>query len=138
MGGSNASIQAFAADLDEVRYAPQATRGEGAVRRTEGHERISFPSAVFIGADGERHGAWGTRDYDCHRDAAPAAGASPQRTQASATIEAVERLGRCATREIQELTRRPRPLVEAERWQLARDWELKPVPALTGTLWEIP
>jgi hypothetical protein len=138
MGGSNASIEAFAADLDEVRDPPQAACDAGAVRRTEGHERTSFPSAIFIGADGERHGAWGTWDYDCYRAAALAAGASPQRARAPATIEAVERFGRCATREIEELTRRSRPLAEAELWKPARDWKLKPVPALTGTLWEIP
>jgi hypothetical protein len=27
-------------------------------------------------------------------------------------------------------------VVEAELWSLAREWKLKPVEALTGTLWE--
>jgi hypothetical protein len=51
-------------------------------------------------------------------------------------MEAIERFGRCATREVQELTGRPRPPVEAELWALAAEWRLRPVPALTGTLWE--
>jgi hypothetical protein len=49
---------------------------------------------------------------------------------------AVERFGRVATREVEALAERPRPLVEAELWALAKEWKLKPVPALTGTLWE--
>jgi hypothetical protein len=48
----------------------------------------------------------------------------------------IERLGRSATREIEEVTGRPRVVVEAELWALAREWRLKPVTALTGTLWE--
>jgi hypothetical protein len=27
-------------------------------------------------------------------------------------------------------------VLEAELWEMARDWKLKPVRALTGTLWE--
>ena len=135
---SNASIEAFAADLDEVRDPPQEAREAGAVRRTEGHERISFPSALFIAPDGARHGVWGSRDYAAYHDAAVAAGAAPQRTEVPTAVEAIERFGRCATCELEELTDRPRPVVEAELWELARDWRLKPVPALTGTLWELP
>ena len=29
-----------------------------------------------------------------------------------------------------------RPVLEAELWALARDWKLRPVSALTGTVWE--
>jgi hypothetical protein len=28
-------------------------------------------------------------------------------------------------------------VVEAELWELAREWKLKPIGALTGTLWEL-
>jgi len=35
------------------------------------------------------------------------------------------------------LTGKPRPIVEAELWTLAREWRLRPVEALTGTLWEL-
>ena len=48
----------------------------------------------------------------------------------------MERFGRAATREVEALTGRPRPIVEAELWSLAREWRLRPVAVLTGTLWE--
>ncbi len=51
-------------------------------------------------------------------------------------MEAIRRFGRCATRELEVLGDRARPVVEAELWTLARDWKLKPVAGLTGTLWE--
>jgi hypothetical protein len=53
-------------------------------------------------------------------------------------LEAVERFGRCATRELEELTGKPRPVLEAELWSLARDWKLKPVLVPGGTIWELP
>ena len=49
---SEAITEAFGADLEEVRNPPDEAREAGAVRRTEGHERISFPSAMFVGGDG--------------------------------------------------------------------------------------
>ena len=55
---SHAITEAFGADLDEVRDPPPEAREAGAVGHTEGKERISFPSAVFIGEDGSRHGVW--------------------------------------------------------------------------------
>jgi putative protein-disulfide isomerase len=33
-------------------------------------------------------------------------------------------------------THRPRPVLEAELWGLARDWKLRPVAILGGTIWE--
>jgi predicted DsbA family dithiol-disulfide isomerase len=134
---SEAITEAFAADLDEVRDVPPEAREAGAVRRTEGKERIAFPSALFIGEDGSRHGAWGTaRSHPALREAALAAGARQVNEGELAPLEAIRRFGRCATRELEVLCERPRPVVEAELWALARDWKLKPVTALTGTLWE--
>jgi putative protein-disulfide isomerase len=134
---SNAIIEAFAADLEAARDVPAEARASGNVRRTEGHERVSFPSAVFVGEDGSRQGVWGWRPYEAYREAASAAGAVVARERLPEPLEAIERFGRCATREIEELTGRPRPVVEAELWGLAREWRLKPIPALTGTLWEL-
>jgi protein-disulfide isomerase-like protein with CxxC motif len=134
---SNAITEAFAADLDEVRNPPPEAREAGGVRRTERHERVSFPSAVFTGEDGSRRGVWGRRPYDAYREAASAAGAAPEERRAE-PVDAVERFGRCATRELEELTGKPRPVLEAELWALARDWKLKSVPVLGGTLWELP
>lgn len=133
---SNALLEAFGADLDEVRDVPAEVREAGKVRRTEGHERVPFPSTVFIGAGGERHAVWGWAPYAEYRDAALAAGAEPANEGPLEPLAAIERFGRVATREAEELSGRPRPVVEAELWAAARDWRLKPVPALTGTLWE--
>jgi predicted DsbA family dithiol-disulfide isomerase len=133
---SNASIEAFAADLDEARNPPEEAREAGAIRRTEGHERVSLPSALFIGEDGIGHGVWGAlREPGALREGAlivaPQVNLGPLEP-----LDAIERFGRCATRELVELAERPQPVIEAELWGLARDWKLKPVPALTGTLWE--
>jgi putative protein-disulfide isomerase len=134
---SNAIVENFAADLDEVRDVPDEARGSGNVRRTEGRERAAFPSLVFVGEDGSRTGVWGFQPYAAYREAALAAGATVTEERRPEPLEAIERFGRCATREIEELTGKPRPIVEAELWDLARGWRLKPVPALTGTLWEL-
>ena len=149
---SDASIEAFGADLDEVRDPPQEARGAGAVRRTEGHERISFPSAVFISGDGTRHGVWGSHEPAAYREAALAAGAERANDGALEPLDAIERFDSCATIELEELSGRPRPVIEAELWGLARDSKLEPVTAVElaylkghwkdGTLelrrWQVP
>jgi putative protein-disulfide isomerase len=134
---SEATTEAFGADLEEVRDPPAEAREAGAVRRTEGNERISFPSALFIGEDGSRHGVWGiARSHPALREAAIAAGAQPVNEGGLEPLAAIRRFGRCSSRELELLWDRPRPIVEAELWGLARDWKLKPVRALTGMLWE--
>jgi hypothetical protein len=72
---SNATVEAFAADLDEVRNPPPEAREAGQVRKTERHGRVSFPSAVFVGDCAARPGVWGWQPYEAYRDAALAAGA---------------------------------------------------------------
>lgn len=135
--GSHAITEAFAADLDEVRAVPAGARDEGKVGETEGRERVSFPSAVFVAEDGSRQEAWGSQPYERLREAALAAGATVADAYRPDAVEAIERFGRCATREISELSGKARPLVEAELWTLATEWKLRPVPVLTGTLWEL-
>jgi hypothetical protein len=39
----------------------------GKLSHTEGRERLSFPSAVFIAEYGERHGVWGFQPPDAYR-----------------------------------------------------------------------
>lgn len=134
---SNAITEAFAADLDEVRNPSAEARAAGKVSETEGRERISFPSAVFRGEDGTERAVYGTRPYDAYRDAALEAGAQPTRAEPAEPLEAVGAFGRCATRELEELAGRPRPVLEAELWSLARDWRLRPVGVLGGTFWEL-
>jgi predicted DsbA family dithiol-disulfide isomerase len=136
---SHAITEAFEADLAEVRNPPQEARDAGAIHRSsKGRERISFPSALFIAEDGSQHGVWGGASVDVEkmREAARAAGAKQVNEGALDPLDGIQRFGRCATRELEVLAARPRPVVEAEVWALARDAKLKPVPALTGTVWE--
>jgi putative protein-disulfide isomerase len=133
---SHAITELFAADLDEVRNVPAEARESGQVRSTEGRERVSFPSAIFISEEGERHPVWGWQPYAAYRDGAVAAGVAPVNERALEPLAAVERFGRLATMEVAALADRPRPVVEAELWNLATEWKLKPVSVLTGTLWE--
>jgi predicted DsbA family dithiol-disulfide isomerase len=135
---SNAITEAFATDLEDVRHPPAEARVAGKVKRTERYERVSFPSAVFVGGDGSKHGVWGSQPYDRYREAALAAGVRAGEERRAEPIEAIERFGRCATRELEELTGRPRPVLEAELWTLARDWRLRPTAVAGGTLWELP
>ena len=106
--------------------------------RTEGHERVSFPSAALRGRGRlapRRLGLPAVRGL-------PGGGAGGRRRgrreRRPGPLEAVERFGRCATRELEELSGNPRPLLEAELWALARDWKLKPVTIAGGTMWELP
>jgi predicted DsbA family dithiol-disulfide isomerase len=136
---SHAITEAFGADLDEVRNPPDEARDAGAIHRSrKGRERISFPSALFIGEDGRRQGAWGGTSVDVEklREATWSAGAEQVNEGSLEPLDAIRRFGRCATRELEVLAGRPRPVVEAELWALARDWKLRPVSALTGTVWE--
>jgi hypothetical protein len=107
------------------------------VKRTEGHERLSFPSAVFVAEDGTRHGAWGWQPYETYRDATLAAGARVARDRRPEPREVLERFGRATTKEMEVLTGRPAPVVRAELWAAARDWRVRPVDVLGGTIWEL-
>jgi putative protein-disulfide isomerase len=134
---SHAIVEAFGADLEEVRDVPAEARAAGKVRAIERGERVSFPSAVFVGDDGVAHGVFGWQPYDAYREAAIAAGAAPVASGPLEPLAAIERFGRCATAELGELSGLARTPLEAELWAAARDWRLRPVPALTGTLWEL-
>jgi predicted DsbA family dithiol-disulfide isomerase len=133
---SNAITEAFAADLEEVRDPPAAAREAKQVRRTEGRERVSFPSMLFVAEDGSSSGVWGWQPYEAYREAALAAGAQLTADRPPEPAEVVERFGRVTTKEIEVITDRPRPVVEAELWAAARDWALKPVAVSGGTIWE--
>jgi putative protein-disulfide isomerase len=135
--GSHAITEAFAADLDEVRNPPDEARDAGKVGETEGHDRVSFPSAVFRDGSGSETGVWGWQPYEAYRKAALAAGAELATSQLPDPVAAIGRFGRCATRELEELTGRPGPVLRAELWGMARDWKLRPVGVLGGTFWEL-
>lgn len=133
---SDAPREAFEADLEEVRRVPPEARDAGKTKHTEGRERLSFPSAVFIGEDGSRHGVWGWRPLEAYREAAMAAGARRVREEPLAPLAAIERFGRMSTREVEVLAGAPGPAACAELWQLASEGRLRTRRALTGTIWE--
>ena len=118
--GSNAITEAFAADLDEVRDG----------------ERTELPSLAFLGEDGQRHAVTGPHPYEAYRDTALAAGAPPPEGVRPQALEVVARFGRATTRELEEVTGHARVPLQAELWSAAREWRLRPVPVLGGTMWE--
>ena len=134
---SNAITEAFAADLEAARNPPREARERNKVGETVGHERVSFPSAVIRGENGVERGVWGWSPYESYREAAVAVGAEPAQDLAADPMAPIERFGRCATRELEELTGKPGPVLRAELWSLAREWRLKPVSVLGGTFWEL-
>ena len=133
---SNAIVEAFGAHLDEARRIPEQAKEENATGCTGPIERITFPSLTFISADGFRRGVYGWWPLEECRAAALATGAQPAGRPDPAPLEVIEHFGRCATAEIEAVTGRPRVVVEAELWGLAREWRLKPTTVMTGTLWE--
>jgi len=136
--GSQSAAEAFSAHLDEVRRIPPEARAAKKLSHTEGHERLSFPSVVFVGEDGSRHGVWGFQPLEAYREAAEAAGASPVNAGPLAPLDAVERFGSIATREAEVLAEAAGPPTCAELWRLAAEHRLRPVRALTGTIWRRP
>ena len=116
---SHAIVEAFGADLEETRS----------------DEANSPPALAFVGEGGDLHRVAGESPYDSYRENALAAGASPQRDDRPEPLDAIEHFGRLATRELEELTGRPRPVLEADLWSAARDWRLKADTGPFGTLW---
>jgi putative protein-disulfide isomerase len=135
---SEGPTEAFEAHLKEVREVPQEARDVGKTSVTEGHERLSFPSAIFIGPGGERHGVYGFQPARAYREAALAAGARQVNEDALPVLEAAARFGRLAVPEVEQLAGTEPVETRANLWRLASAGELRPVPALTGTLWELP
>ena len=133
---SHATVEAFGADLDEVRDVPEEARDQGKVKCSAGHERVPFPSLVFSGEDGRRHGVFGYRDYDDYRAAAQAAGARPAGGAPPGVLDALHRFGRMATREVEAVCDLPQPRAAAQLWRLASEGRVRPVRVLTGELWE--
>ncbi len=134
--GSHGPVEALSDHIDEVRAIPEAARAAGKLSHTEGRERLSFPSAVFLGGDGVRHGVWGWQPLEAYREAALATGASQVNNGPMAPLDAVARFGRIATREAEVLGQSAGPPTCAELWRLAAEHRLRPIRALTGTMWE--
>lgn len=130
--GSHAIVEAFGADLEEARAVPEEARAAGQVAEGEGGERVSIPSARI----GESQWCFEPGDYDGLRAAAVAAGAEPVTSERPAIPDALRRFGRMTTLEVQEVCGLPGPRAHAELWRLASEWQVRPLPVLTGHLWE--
>ena len=120
---SNAIVEAFGNDLEATRNPPEG-------------EPLALPTMVFVAEGGERTVVPGGEPYERYRAAAAAAGA--EATDARPTIpEALQRFRRMATKEVEVVCGLPGPRAHAELWRMAQEWEVKPVPVLTGHLWEL-
>ena len=113
--GSNATVENFGNDLEELRAA------EG-----------PLPSARF----GDDVWVNGAAPYDEWRAAALAAGAEPQDGSAPDVAAALRSFGRMAEPEVEAACGLAGPRARAELWRLASEWQAKPTRVLTGWLWE--
>jgi len=136
--GSNATVERFGADLDMVRDIPPAAWEEqgAVVQGRDGNERLTFPSLCFTGEDGVERWVFGVREYERYREAAEAAGAARAVGSPVGVLDALRRFGRLSTGEVAEVCGLPGPRSHAELWRLAADWQVRPLPVLTGYLWE--
>lgn len=134
---SNGTVEELGAHLEEAREIPPGAREAQQVKRVERHERVSFPTAAFTGADGEARWVFGHRPFEEYAEAAEAAGASRDGATPPSVPAALERFGRMATLEVEEVCRLPGPRAAAELWTLAAEWKVRPVRVITGHLWEL-
>jgi predicted DsbA family dithiol-disulfide isomerase len=134
--GSHAIVEAFGADLEEVREVPEAARAEGAVERSGRHERLPFPTLVFVAEDRGRHAVYGRRSYQEVRAAALAAGAEPLVEDPPDPLGALRRFGRLATPEVAAACELAEPPTAAELWRLHVAWKVTRTPVLCGELWQ--
>lgn len=113
--GSNAIVEAFGNDLEEVRAAEPP-----------------LPSACFGAAGWVR----GPAPYEIWRSAAIEAGAVASGEPPPDVLTALRRFGRMAEPEVEAVCDLPGPLARAELWRLASEWRARPLRVLTGWLWE--
>lgn len=121
--GSHAILEAFGADLELSRAVP-----EGSPRQ----DRVPLPTLRF----GEDRWLFGRSPYDELAAAAEAAGASRVLTGPISVDEAFARFERLAVKEVEVLCGLPGPRAHAELWRRAAEWELKPLAAGQGWLFE--
>jgi predicted DsbA family dithiol-disulfide isomerase len=112
---SNAIVEAFGADLEE-------TRSEG----------LELPWLRFEGGGTVAAGA----PYEEWRAAALGAGAEQSGEPRPDPWAALRRFGRLATVEVEAACDLSSQAAETELWRLAGEGRVRPVRALTGTLWE--
>jgi len=132
---SHAIVEAFGADLEAARDIPEDARERGGTSKVSGPERVTFPTMAFEGEDGARHHVYGFQPYERYREAALAAGGTADGATPG-VLEAIERFGRMATKEVEVVCALPVPRAGAELWRLASEWKLRQVRVVTGDLWE--
>ena len=115
---SNATVEAFGADLDLTRDVPDGSPRE---------DRVPFPSARV--GDTWLFGRFSFDDF------AAVADAKPSGEQLSVN-EAFQRFERLAVPEVEAVCGLPGPKAHAELWGLVSEWKLKPLKTLTGWLFE--
>lgn len=136
--GSDATVEAFGADLEEARDVPDIVRrSDGAsCSGAVGEERVTFPTLRFEGEDGELRWICGFRDVQAYRDAVLGAGGRPAGEPRRGVLEAVRRFGPVAAPEVAAVCGIASLKAEAELAALALEWRVRPLPVLAGRLWE--
>jgi protein-disulfide isomerase-like protein with CxxC motif len=132
--GSNATTEAFAADLDATRAAAPVTPVDG--RSSPGAGETPLPTVVFESEDGRREVLSAWHPYEAYRAAALAAGARPVEGPPPSVEELIARFGRVATKEVEVVCGLPGPRAAAALFGLAEERRLRPVRRMTGYLWE--
>jgi len=134
---SNAIVEAFSADLEEVRSPPEEARAAGAVTEGQGGERLTFPAIRFEG-DGGTAWAFAAADDSAHwPEAARRAGGRPADGLRPDPLVALRRFGRMATVEVEAVCDLSEQAASQELWRLAAEGRARPLRVLTGTLWEL-
>ena len=95
-----------------------------------------MPSAVFIGADGEPPRRLGLAAAGGLPRGGAGGGRVPGQRRAAGAAGGGRALRPIATREAEVLGESAGPPTCAELWRLAAEHRLRPVRALTGTIWE--
>ena len=134
--GSHAIVEAFGADLDEVRAVPEEVRAQGKTVASGRTERVPFPTLILVGEDGARAGIYGSAPYEEVRAAAMTAGARSLEEPPPDPLAALRRFGRMATAEVAAVCDLAEPPAAAELWRLHTGWKVTRTPVLCGELWE--
>ncbi len=136
---SNATVEAFGADLEEARDVPDVVRRADQVSCSEavGEERVTFPTLRFEGDGGEVRWICGFRPVEAYRDAVLRAGGHASGDPRPGVSDAVRRFGRMAAPEVAAVCDVAPLKAEAELAALALEWRVRPVPVLAGRLWEL-
>jgi predicted DsbA family dithiol-disulfide isomerase len=119
---SNATVEAFGADLEHARAAA-----------IEGAPRVDLPSFSVEGEDGRAHWLRDSWEPGPLRAAVIAAGATPR--PLPDLDEALRRFGSMAAAEVAAVCDMPGPRAPTALWQAASEWRARPEAVAAGELW---